>query len=95
MIQDYDERAHRVVAEFRANVGAHLEDAPVRALTEELRAQSPLFAALWDAQDVQAREGGTRRFHHPIDGDLLYEQVTFTVAGRPDLKLTMLLPAAD
>ena len=32
LIHDYDDRARRVVAEFRANVGTHLEDAPVRAL---------------------------------------------------------------
>jgi len=95
LIHDYDERARRVVAEFRANVGAHLEDAPVRALTEELRARSPLFARLWDGHGVLSREGGTRTFDHPGDGFVSYEQVTFNLASRPDLKLTILLRADD
>ena len=91
LIHDYDDRARRVVAEFRANVGAHLEDAPVRALTEELLASSPRFGQLWGEHGVLSREGGTRTFNHPRDGFLSYEQVTFTVASRPDLKLTILL----
>jgi transcriptional regulator with XRE-family HTH domain len=91
LIHDYEERARRVVAEFRANVGTHIEDVPVRALTAELRAGSPLFARLWDGHGVLTREGGTRTFEHPRDGFLRYEQVTFTLANRPDLKLTILL----
>jgi len=93
LIHDYDERARRVVAEFRATIGTHIEDAPVRALTEELRVRSPRFAELWGAQAVLSREGGRRTFNHPEDGFLSYEQVTFILAGRPDLKLTILLPS--
>jgi transcriptional regulator with XRE-family HTH domain len=93
LIPDYDDRSRRVVAEFRANVRAHLEDARVRALTEELRMSSPWFAQLWDAQSVQSREGGMRTFNHPQDGFRRYEQVTFNVVSRPELKLTILLPS--
>ncbi len=93
LIHDYDDRARRVVAEFRANVGAHLEDAPVRALTEELLAASPQFAEHWDEHGVLSREGGTRTFNHPREGFVSYEQVTFNLASRPDLKLTILLPS--
>lgn len=91
LIHDHDERARRVVAEFRANVGTHLEDAPVRALTQELRSRSSQFARLWDEHGVLSREGGTRTFNHPQDGFLRFEQVTFDVTRRPDLKLTVLL----
>lgn len=94
LIDDYDDRARRVVAEFRANVGAHLEDAPVRALTEELLGASPRFAKLWGEHGVLSREGGTRTFNHPRDGFVSYEQVTFNLASRPDLKLTILLGSA-
>jgi transcriptional regulator with XRE-family HTH domain len=92
LIHDYDDRARRVVAEFRANVGAHLEDAPVRALTEELQAHSPWFARLWREQSVQWREGGVRAFNHPQHGFCRYEQATFNVASHPEVKLTILLP---
>ncbi|WP_161491230.1 hypothetical protein [Bradyrhizobium neotropicale] len=89
-------RARRVVAEFRANVGTHLEDETnLQALTEELRVNSPLFASLWDEQSVLSREGGTRTFNHPQDGFLSYEQVTFDLASRSELKLTILLPVEE
>jgi transcriptional regulator with XRE-family HTH domain len=95
LICDYDDRARRVVAEFRAAVSTHLNDRPIRGLVETLRRASPDFARLWDEQGVVGREGGARTFNHPADGFLRFEQVTFEVAGRPDLKLTILVPGAE
>ena len=43
---------------------------------------------------VLGREGGERTFNHPTDGFLRYQQVTFNLAGQPDLRLTMLLRGA-
>jgi hypothetical protein len=40
---------------------------------------------------VLGREGGERTFDHPVKGLLRYEQVTFALAGHPDLKLTILI----
>ena len=42
-----------------------------------------------------AREGGIAHLRPPADGFLRFEQVTFDVASRPDLKLTVLLPASE
>ncbi|MBV8744526.1 MAG: helix-turn-helix domain-containing protein [Xanthobacteraceae bacterium] len=91
LISDYEERAHRVVAEFRADVSTHLDDASIRSLVDELRSESKLFARLWGEHSVLGREGGARTFNHPTRGHLRYEQVTFNVASRPDLKLVMLI----
>jgi len=44
---------------------------------------------------VLGREGGLRQFSHPRQGLLAYEQISFALAGRPDFKLVMLLPAAS
>jgi transcriptional regulator with XRE-family HTH domain len=90
-ICDWEERARRVVAEFRAVRGAHLGDAALRSLIEELRRQSPDFARFWDEHVVLGREGGERTFNHPKQGFLRYEQVTFALAGSSDLRLTMLM----
>ncbi|TPW31248.1 helix-turn-helix transcriptional regulator [Pararhizobium mangrovi] len=92
LIRNFEERARRIVAEFRADVGTGIEDAAIRTLIEELTQDSPLFARLWREHAVVEREGGERLFDHPIHGALGYEQVTFDVAGRPGFKLTMLLP---
>jgi len=94
-ISDWEERARRVVSEFRAEYGHALDDPGLRQLIDDLRRQSLLFAKLWEAQLVIAREGGERRFNHPTLGALLYQQLAFTLATQPDFKLVMLMPAAS
>lgn len=91
LIQDWESRARRVVAEFRAECSAYLDDTPVRALTDALQRESPVFAALWSQQDVVEREGGRRGFHHAERGDIDFAQVTFRLSGHDDVKLVMLL----
>lgn len=95
LICDRDERARRVAAEFRAAMSLHLDDPALQALVDELSENSPEFADYWDRHGVLEREGGLRTFDHPETGFLRYEQVTYDLAGHPDVRLTMLLPAAD
>ncbi|VVE05674.1 transcriptional regulator [Pandoraea horticolens] len=92
LIQAWESRTRRVVAEFRAECSAYLDDTPVRALTDALQRESSVFAALWSQQDVVEREGGRRGFHHPVRGDIDFAQVTFRLSGHDDVKLVMLLP---
>ena len=93
LIPDWQDRALRILAEFRADYGRSLNDPRARALVDQLRRESPLFAEAWDAQAVAGREGGLRRFHHPQDGDLAFHQHTFTPTDRPDYKLVLLTPS--
>jgi transcriptional regulator with XRE-family HTH domain len=95
LIHDWEARARRLAAEFRAAGSAHFNDPKLRALIAGLRADSENFARFWDQQDVLGREGGERTFNHPADGFLRYEQVTFNLASQPDLKLTMLVPSGE
>ena len=71
-----------------------LDDAAMAHLVAEMKAESALFARLWDAQSVSVREGGQRTFLHPLDGPLAYEQHTFIPAERVDYKLVVLFPEA-
>jgi transcriptional regulator with XRE-family HTH domain len=93
LIRDYEARAQRVVAEFRADVSTHLRDPAIRSLVDDLRRQSRDFTRFWEAHGVLAREGGERTFDHPRDGLLRFEQVSFNLANQPDLKLVILIPA--
>jgi transcriptional regulator with XRE-family HTH domain len=94
LIVDWPERARRLVAEFRADVGRHASEQALAGLIAELADASATFAELWTLQDVVGREGGLRRFDHPQQGDLHLNQVTLHLAKRHDLKLVMLLPQA-
>ena len=89
LIADWDERAHRVVAEFRADFSRRLKDATLQALVDALSQQSPDFARLWREQAVLGREGGERWFRDP---PRRYYQSTLTLASHADVKLVSLTP---
>ena len=91
LVHDWAERARRLLAEFRADCSARLNDPPIKALVEDLARRSPHFARCWEEHAVVGREGGARIFDHPEDGRVSYEQATFTPANRPDLKLVLLV----
>jgi transcriptional regulator with XRE-family HTH domain len=94
LIRDWPERAKRVVAEFRADAGRHLDDPPIKSLIDDLAASSETFARLWTEHAVLGREGGERTFDHPLDGLLRYEQITLAVAAQPEFKVVMLAESA-
>lgn len=93
-IADWDTRATRVVAEFRADTALHPDDAAMASLVDALYSSSPEFAERWQRQDVLAREGGRRDFLHPERGVLSCEQLTLAPSGHSDYKLVMLLPCS-
>ena len=92
LIVDWPERARRLVAEFRADVGQHADDPALRQLIGDVARDSAEFRELWRLQDVVGREGGLRRFQSSAGDALSFNQVTLHLAKRPDLKLVMLLP---
>lgn len=73
--------------------GAHLDEADVVALLDELNRASPVFAHWWTRHAVVEREGGLREFQHPRSGRQNLQQITFRLATHPELKLVMLLPS--
>lgn len=95
LLPDWEHRARRLLAEFRADCARMLNDAALDALTDELRGESALFAHEWAMQSVSSRTGGIRTFAHPDDGLLSYTQHTFIAAERPDHKMVTLIPSRD
>jgi transcriptional regulator with XRE-family HTH domain len=95
LLPDWEDRAERLLAEFRADYGRALNDPIMVEFVEALREESDLFARSWDLLSVTVREGGMRTFSHPADGVLVYEQHTYVPADRPDYKLVILFPGTD
>lgn len=91
-VDDWESRCRRLVAEFRADAGKHLDDPEMIRRITQLQSLSPTFAELWSAQHVVEREGGRRVFQHPARGLVIYEQSTLLPAAHTDMKLVMLLP---
>jgi len=92
LIPSWEDRARRLLAEFRADFARTFRDPRVSAFLESLRSESRFFSAAWDEQAVQAREGGPRLFNHPRDGVVSFTQHSFAPAERPDYKLVILTP---
>jgi len=93
LIVDWETRARRLAAEFRADVHRRPSDPDLQALVEALCEESTLFADCWEKQDVLHREGGERRFRHPVRGELGYVQTTLLVALQMEIKLVCLADA--
>lgn len=91
-LDDWHDRARRILAEFRADTARRPDDAAMRALVERLRGESHDFERVWNSHAVLSREGGRRRFIHPEDGVLHYDQVTLIPAAHPGYKLVTLVP---
>ncbi|WP_332861084.1 helix-turn-helix transcriptional regulator [Janthinobacterium svalbardensis] len=94
LVVGWPERAQRLVAEFRADIGRQADQAPLAGLIAELAGASLDFRQWWGTQQVQGRDGGLRRFQHAQQGLLEFNQVTLHLARQHDLKLVMLLPVS-
>lgn len=90
-LDDWESSARRVLAEFRA-VSLHGDRQKVDALVHELRARSPDFERLWHNQSVLLKEGGPRRFNHPVDGLVNFDQTTLTFTAWPQYQLVTVRP---
>ncbi|HTY92343.1 MAG TPA: helix-turn-helix transcriptional regulator [Steroidobacteraceae bacterium] len=91
-LQGWEERAQRLVAEFRADTPRMRDDPQRLALVEELSRASREFAAGWRSQRVLARDGGRRSFRVGRGAVAHFDQHILRVVSRPDLRMTVLVP---
>jgi len=77
---DWDLFAEMCVAIMRAEAGRDPHDKGLQDLVGELSTRSDVFRRLWGAHDVRTHGAGTKRFHHPVVGDLTlaYEELAIT-----------------
>lgn len=88
-VVDWPGRAQRLVAEFRADCGGHMDDPWLREFITDLQAASTEFAGWWDQHDVLGRDGGTREFDHPALGRLTTQQLTLRLSHTPHTRLVV------
>lgn len=77
---DWDQFAQMCVAIMRAEAGRDPHDRGLQDLVGELSTRSETFRRLWGAHDVRTHGAGTKRFHHPVVGELTlaYEELAIT-----------------
>lgn len=77
---DWDVFAQMCVAIIRNAAGKDPHHRGIQDLVGELSTQSETFRELWAAHDVRSHGSGTKRFNHPVVGELnlAYEELNVT-----------------
>lgn len=77
---DWDLFAQMCVAIMRAEAGRDPHNKSLQDLVGELSTRSDVFRRLWGAHDVRTHGTGTKRFNHPVVGEvtLAYEELAIT-----------------
>jgi len=77
---DWDLFAEMCVGIMRAEAGRDPHDKGLQDLVGELSTRSDVFRRLWGAHDVRTHGTGTKRFQHPVVGELtlVYEELAIT-----------------
>ncbi len=91
-IVDWELRARRLAAEYRADTATLRDDARHRRFITTLCAQSAQFEEAWRSQQVLEREGGLRAFA-TSEGPRNYRQFTLRGGVAGAVKLVLLQPA--
>ncbi|GIU55768.1 helix-turn-helix transcriptional regulator [Arthrobacter sp. NicSoilC12] len=78
---DWSAIAATTVAMLRSEAGRNPHDRALNELVGELTTRSGHFAALWAGHDVRIHTTGTKRFHHPVAGDVSLQFETLDLPG--------------
>lgn len=79
--------AAEAAALLRTLAGENPYDQGLTELVGELSTRSELFRTLWAAHDVRQHRTGTKRFHHPVVGDLTLSYESMELTADPGLRL--------
>ena len=80
---EWERVARETVAYLRFEASAERDDAELHALVGELSTNSDEFRRWWARHDVQEKAHGTKRFRHPVVGDLELHYETLSLPGSP------------
>jgi transcriptional regulator with XRE-family HTH domain len=86
---DWDTIAHDAVAILRAAAGRDPYDKRLTDLIGELSTRSDEFRIRWAAHNVKLHRSGTKRFHHPIVGDLTLNYEALELAADAGQRLNI------
>ncbi|MEU8379615.1 helix-turn-helix transcriptional regulator [Streptosporangium sp. NPDC048865] len=86
---DWEASARGTVAALHLYAGRHPRDRRLAELIGELSLRDGDFRRWWAEHDVQRRTYGTKRYHHPLVGELALNYEALTPDGDPDQTLAV------
>ena len=84
---DWDLFAQMCVGIMRTEAGRDPHDRGLQDLVGELSTQSETFRRLWADHNVRTHGAGTKRFHHPVVGELTLAYEELAITAEPGLVL--------
>ncbi|WP_439663537.1 helix-turn-helix domain-containing protein [Lentzea sp. HUAS TT2] len=85
LYDDWAATARTVVAELRRYAGTHPHDPKLADLIGDMAVRDHDFRRWWAEHDVYRRDYGSKRYHHPLVGELELGYEAMTPVGDPDL----------
>jgi len=85
---DWERQAQDVVAMLRTEAGHTPHDKALSNLIGELSTRSENFRTWWAAHNVRFHRTGTKRFHHPVVGDLTLTYEALDLAADSGLRIS-------
>jgi transcriptional regulator with XRE-family HTH domain len=89
---DWNLAADTTVAMLRTEAGRHPYDRALTDLIGELSTRSDTFRSRWAAHNVLIHRSGTKRFHHPVIGDVSFAYEVMELSADTGLTLTAYSP---
>ncbi|MFI6744080.1 hypothetical protein ACIBI9_65415 [Nonomuraea sp. NPDC050451] len=86
---DYDRIARSTVGHFRAEAAKIPYDRDLSNLIGELSTRSDTFRVLWGSHDVYAFRDGSKRFRHPVVGELTLDYEALALPDDNGLQLSV------
>ncbi|MFF1418790.1 helix-turn-helix domain-containing protein [Streptomyces sp. NPDC058280] len=86
-VTDWAQLSAETVAMLRLEAGRYPHDRRLADLVGELTLKSPEFTTWWNDHRVLRRTHGTKRYRHPVAGDLVFSYESFQPPGDPDQTL--------
>ena len=85
---EWERQAQDVVAMLRTEAGQSPHDKALSNLIGELSTRSEHFRTWWAAHNVRFHRTGTKRFHHPVVGDLTLTFEALDLAADSGLRIS-------
>ncbi|MEU9500069.1 helix-turn-helix transcriptional regulator [Streptomyces sp. NPDC048196] len=86
---DWDQVAANTVAGLRAAVDTAYDDPRLIEVVGELSVKNETFRRLWARHDIRRKTHETKRFHHPLVGELALHYESLTVNSAPGQQLVV------
>ena len=92
LLPDWETDSRHFLAQFRAEAGHRLGDAPFARLVGRLLGTSEPFRTWWGSHDIEPFTSRERSFQHPVVGALQLEHHRLAPSDHPDLHVVIYTP---